>query len=84
MVGFLELHMLEVSHIVLQSIESEEENVEATKKNKSELNDLLRFGQLSKYNNHNHRIIIIEWPGLKRTTMIIQFQPPAMCRVANH
>jgi len=25
----------------------------------------------------NHRII--EWPGLKRTTMIIQFQPPAMC-----
>ena len=29
-----------------------------------------------------HRII--EWPGLKRTTMIIEFQPPAMCRVANH
>jgi len=28
-----------------------------------------------------HRII--EWPGLKRTTMIILFQPPAMCRVAN-
>jgi len=27
---------------------------------------------------------IIEWPGLKRITMIIQFQPPAMCRVANH
>ena len=26
---------------------------------------------------------IIEWPGLKRTTMIIQFQPPAMCRVTN-
>ena len=26
----------------------------------------------------------IEWPGLKRTTMLIQFQPPAMCRVANH
>ena len=25
----------------------------------------------------------IEWPGLKRTTMLIQFQPPAMCRVAN-
>lgn len=38
--------MLEVSHIVLQLIESEEENVEATKKNKSELNDLLRFGEL--------------------------------------
>jgi len=29
-----------------------------------------------------HRII--EWPGLKRTTVIISFQPPAMCRVANH
>ena len=28
-----------------------------------------------------HRII--EWPGLKRTTMLIQFQPPVMCRVAN-
>ena len=27
--------------------------------------------------------LIIEWPGLKRTTMTIQFQPPAMCRVAN-
>jgi len=26
---------------------------------------------------------VIEWPGLKRTTMLIQFQPPAMCRVAN-
>ena len=26
---------------------------------------------------------IIEWPGLKRTTVIISFQPPAMCRVAN-
>jgi len=26
---------------------------------------------------------IIEWPGLERTTMLIQFQPPAMCRVAN-
>ena len=25
----------------------------------------------------------IEWPGLKRTTMLMQFQPPAMCRVAN-
>ena len=29
----------------------------------------------------NHRII--EWPWLKRTTMIIWFQHPAMCRVAN-
>ena len=29
----------------------------------------------------SHRII--EWPGLKRTTVIISFQPPAMCRVAN-
>jgi len=29
----------------------------------------------------SHRII--EWPGLKRTTVIIGFQPPAMCRVAN-
>ena len=27
--------------------------------------------------------IIIERPGLKRTTMLIQFQSPAMCRVAN-
>ena len=26
---------------------------------------------------------ITEWPGLKRTTVLIQFQPPAMCRVAN-
>jgi len=26
---------------------------------------------------------IIEWPGLKRTTMLMQFQPPAMCRVTN-
>ena len=25
----------------------------------------------------------IEWPGLERTTTIIRFQPPAMCRVAN-
>ena len=30
----------------------------------------------------NHRII--EWPGLKRTTMLIYFQPPAMCSDANH
>ena len=29
----------------------------------------------------NHRIL--QWPGWKRTTMLIQFQPPAMCRVAN-
>ena len=28
-----------------------------------------------------HRIT--EWPGLKRTAMIIWFHPPAMCRVAN-
>ena len=28
---------------------------------------------IGKLSNH---IIIIEWPGLKRTTMIIQFQPP--------
>jgi len=27
---------------------------------------------------------ITEWPGLKRSTMLIQFQPPAMCRVATH
>ena len=26
----------------------------------------------------------IERPGLKRTTVLILFQPPAMCRVANH
>jgi len=26
---------------------------------------------------------ITEWSGLKRTAMIISFQPPAMCRVAN-
>jgi len=31
--------------------------------------------------HHNHRIT--EWPGLQRTTMLIQFQPPAMCRVSN-
>ena len=29
-----------------------------------------------------HRII--GWLGLKRTTMTIEFQPPAMCRVTNH
>ena len=32
------------------------------------------------YFNHG----IIEWPGLKRTTALISFQPPAMCRVASH
>ena len=31
---------------------------------------------------HGHRII--EWPALKRTTVIIRFQPPAMCRVTDH
>ena len=30
----------------------------------------------------DHRIT--EWPGLKRTTMIISFQPPAVCRVTDH
>jgi len=29
-----------------------------------------------------HRIT--EWPGLKRTTMIIEFQLPAVCTFANH
>ena len=28
--------------------------------------------------------MIIEWPGLKGTTMIIWFQPPAVYRVTNH
>jgi len=28
-----------------------------------------------------HRMM--EWPGLERPTMLMQFQPPAMCRVAN-
>ena len=32
---------------------------------------------------HTIHIRIIEWPGLKRTTMIIWFQPPAMSRVTN-
>jgi len=27
---------------------------------------------------------ITEWPGLKRTTVIIESQPPAMGRVTNH
>ena len=27
--------------------------------------------------------LIIEWRGLKRPTMLIQFQPPAMCSVTN-
>jgi len=26
---------------------------------------------------------VIERPGLKRTTMLVEFQPPAMCRVTN-
>jgi len=30
----------------------------------------------------NHRIRILEWPGLKRTTMVIWFQPP--CYVKGH
>ena len=30
----------------------------------------------------NHRIV--EWPGLKKTTMTISFQPHAMCRVADN
>jgi len=38
--------------------------------------------------SQNHRITesyhgMIEWPGLKRTTMLISFQPPAMCKIAN-
>jgi len=41
----------------------------------------MSFSSLLHPNDFNHRII--EWPGLKRTTMIIGFQPPAMCRVAN-
>jgi len=39
------------------------------------------FNTYSYLHQDNHRII--EWPGLKRTTVIILFQPPAMCRVAN-
>ena len=38
--------------------------------------------QLLADSRNHHRIL--EWPGLKRTTMIIEFQPPATCRVANH
>jgi len=30
----------------------------------------------------NHRIV--ECPGLKRTILIVEFQPPAMCRVTDH
>jgi len=26
---------------------------------------------------------ITEWPGLQKSTMLMQFQPPAMCRVTN-
>jgi len=29
----------------------------------------------------DHRVL--EWPGLQRSTMLIQFQPSAMCRVTN-
>jgi len=38
---------------------------------------------MSKYHTYTVHIII-EWPGLKRTTVILEFSPPAMCRVANH
>ena len=38
--------------------------------------------------NPNERLSVapdyIEWPGLKRITTIIWFQPPATCRVTNH
>ena len=37
------------------------------------------FPEIAKY-RAVHRIL--EWPGLERTTMIIQFQPPVMC--TNH
>jgi len=37
---------------------------------------------MHRWKDTDHRII--EWPGLKMTTVIIWFQPPAMCRVANH
>ena len=40
---------------------------------------LVSPGEMRKRKNHR----IIEWPELKRTTMIIEFQPPAMCRVTN-
>jgi len=36
---------------------------------------------LNTFKWRSHRII--EWPGLKRTTMLISFQPPSMCRVSN-
>jgi len=36
----------------------------------------------SDYSKENHRAI--ELPELKRNTLLISFQPPAMCRVANH
>ena len=26
---------------------------------------------------------IVEWPGLERATMLISFQPPAVCRITN-
>jgi len=37
--------------------------------------------RLSYYLQNNHSIT--EWPGLKRATVIAEFQPPAMCRVTN-
>ena len=43
----------------------------------------LEEGDVGKTSCSDHRII--EWPGLKRTIMIIKFQPPCyVCRVANH
>jgi len=42
---------------------------------------LLTVGWMKLSSRRNHRIT--EWPGLKRTTMLNWFQPPAMCRVAN-
>jgi len=42
----------------------------------------LHLNSLCETELENHRLI--EWPGLKRTTVITLFQPPAVCRVANH
>jgi len=39
------------------------------------------MGTFVNMKSKNHRTI--EWPGLERTTVIISFQPPAMCRVAH-
>ena len=41
--------------------------------------DLL--GRFSVLSQDSHRTT--EWPGLKRTSVITQFQPPAVCRVTN-